>query len=126
MNNRPPQTERRNITEAIAEAESTPIQFLPKERAIYIRDMVKKIETLKKLGKTNDEIKAEVSTFERDYKNLFDMITAPIGYDKQDLLTMLAMLDRMGKGDLNQHQASVIVGQRLAAKYIKPEDLPPP
>jgi hypothetical protein len=48
------------------------------------------------------------------------MVTQPGGYNKQSLKTMLVMLDRMGSGELSQHQASVIVGQRLADTYIKP------
>jgi hypothetical protein len=41
--------------------------------------------------------------------------------DNASFRTMLAMLDRMGSGDLTQHQASVIVGQRLHDTYIKPQ-----
>ena len=40
---------------------------------------------------------------------------------------MLAMLERMGTGDMTQDQASVIVGQRLYDTFIKPnigEDKP--
>ena len=36
------------------------------------------------------------------------------------LKSMLALLDRMGQNSLSQHQASVIVGQRLAEKFIRP------
>jgi hypothetical protein len=35
---------------------------------------------------------------------------------------MLAMLDRMGSGQLNQHEASVIVGQRVFDAFVKPMD----
>lgn len=117
--------DRRNIREAIRDAEKEKLKFLPNERAKYVRDTVALIEQYQSEGKTLDEIKKLVGTFVRDYKNLFEMITAPGGYDKQNLKTMLALLDRMGAGDLTQHQASVITGQRLAAKYIKPEQLEP-
>jgi len=40
-------------------------------------------------------------------------------HDKQLLTTMIAMLDRMGEGSLTQHQASMIVGQRLFDKLKK-------
>ena len=76
--------------------------------------------SLLKMG-NYDEIKSKMPTFYQNYKNLFDMITNSRGYNKQDLKTMLAMLDRMGSGELTQHQASVIVGKRIADQYIKPE-----
>jgi hypothetical protein len=44
------------------------------------------------------------------------------------LRTMLALLERMGSGQMTQDQASVVVGQRLYDTYIKDkigEDKPP-
>lgn len=117
--------ERRNIREAIAEAQQTRHEFDAAARAKYVRDTVKEVETLQAQGKTMEEIKTLLPIFYRDYKNLFEMLTSPQGYSKETLKTMLAMLDRMGAGDLTQHQASVIVGQRVAEKYIKPDSIPP-
>ncbi len=112
--------ERRSDAERMAEAATRPLDFQPKERAQYIRDSLALIETYQTEGYTTEQIKEKVPTFVRDYKNLFEMVTQPGGYNKQSLKTMLAMLDRMGSGELTQHQASVIVGQRLADTYIKP------
>jgi hypothetical protein len=113
--------QRRNTREAMEEAATRPLDFDPKTRAQYVRDCVKQVETYQAEGLNYDQIKAKMPTFVRDYKNLFDMITNSRGYNKQDLKTMLAMLDRMGSGELTQHQASVIVGKRIADQYIKPE-----
>lgn len=110
----------RSDAERMAEAANRPLDFQPKERAQYVRDSITLVENYKKDGLTTEEIKEKVPTFVRDYKNLFEMITQPGGYNKQSLKTMLAMLDRMGTGELTQHQASIIVGQRLADTYIKP------
>lgn len=112
--------DRRSDAERMAEAATRPLDFQPKERAQYIRDSLALIETYQKEGLSTEQIKEKVPTFVRDYKNLFEMVTQPGGYNKQSLKTMLAMLDRMGSGELTQHQASVIVGQRLADTYIKP------
>lgn len=112
--------DRRTDAERMAEAANRPLDFQPKERAQYVRDSIDLVEKYQKDGFTTEEIKEKVPTFVRDYKNLFEMITQPGGYNKQSLKTMLAMLDRMGSGELTQHQASVIVGQRLADTYIKP------
>jgi hypothetical protein len=112
--------DRRSDAERMAEAASRPLDFQPKERAQYVRDSIALIEVYQQQGLTTEEIKEKVPTFVRDYKNLFEMVTQPGGYNKQSLKTMLAMLDKMGTGELTQHQASVIVGQRLADTYIKP------
>ena len=102
------------------EAESRALDFQPKERAQYVRDSIVLVEKYQKDGFSTEQIKEKVPTFVRDYKNLFEMLTQPGGYNRQSLKTMLAMLDRMGSGELTQHQASVIVGQRLADTYITP------
>ena len=34
---------------------------------------------------------------------------------------MLAMLDRMGEGNISQHQASVIIGKKLVDRYVTPQ-----
>jgi hypothetical protein len=112
--------DRKNIRDAIAEAESTPLGFLPKERAAFVRSMIATITSLRDQGKPVDEIQEQFPEFARDYKNLFETITSPSGYDKQNLKVMLAMLDRMGDGQLTQHQASVIIGKKLADQYITP------
>lgn len=111
---------RRNTREAMEEAANRPLDFEPKTRAQYVRDCIKLVEDYQEDGLSADEIKEKVPLFVKNYKNLFEMITMPGGYNKQSLKTMLALLDRMGTGELTQHQASVIVGQRLADTYIKP------
>ncbi len=112
--------DRRSDAERMAEAANRPLDFQPKERARYVRDTIALIEQYQSQGLTTEQIKEKVPTFVQQYKNLFEMITMPGGYNKQSLKTMLVMLDKMGTGELTQHQASVIVGQRLADTYIKP------
>ena len=110
--------ERRNTREAMAEAATRPLDFDPKTRAQYVRDCVAQVEQYKTQGLLIEEIKSKMPTFARDYQNLFEKLTSQDDY-KQELKTMLAMLDRMAGGDLTHHQASMIVGKRLADKYIK-------
>ena len=113
--------QRRNTREAMEEAAAKPLDFDPKTRAKYVRDSVVQLEEYQKEGLTSEQIKEKMPLFVRDYKNLVEMVTSPRGYNKQDLKTMLAMLDQMASGNLTQHQASVIIGKRLAEQYIKPE-----
>lgn len=112
--------DRRSDAERMAEAANRPLDFQPKERAQYVRDSIALVEVYQQQGFSTEQIKEKVPTFVQHYKNLFDMITMPGGYNKQSLKTMLVMLDKMGAGELTQHQASIIVGQRLADTYIKP------
>jgi hypothetical protein len=114
-------TDRRSDAERMAEAAARPLDFDAKSRASYVRHCIKQIEEYQAAGLNRDQIKDKMPTFVRDYKNLYEMLVSSQGYNKQDLKVMLAMLDRMGAGDLTQHQASVIVGKRLAEEYIKPE-----
>lgn len=116
----PPALERKSINEAIAEAQARPLEYDPQVRVKYVRDMVSTVGGHIESGKTKEEIAALESDFSEKYKNLFDTLTQTGGYNKQNLTTMLALLERMGQGELNQHQASVIVGQKLAEKYVNP------
>jgi hypothetical protein len=92
-----------------------------RDRASYVRSLISRTESLQKEGKTREEIEAALPEFKRDYEKLFEMVTRPGGYHKQSLTTMLAMLDRMGTGQLSQHEASVIVGQRVFDTFVKPQ-----
>lgn len=112
--------DRRSDAERMAEAANRPLDFQPKERAQYVRHSITEIEAYLNDGLTAEQIKEKLPAFVKSYKNLFEMVTQPGGYNKQSLKTMLAMLDRMATGEVTQHQASVIVGQRLADTYIKP------
>jgi hypothetical protein len=98
-----------------------------KDRARFVRESIAAVETLQREGKTPAQIEAAVPTFKRDYDKLYEMIMRPGGYHKQSLTTMLAMLDRMGSGQLTQHGASVIVGQRIYESFVKPQvdSIPP-
>ena len=109
-----------SIEEAIAEAKERPLDFPAKERATYVRAMVKRVATLKAAKRTVAEIEEQLPEFKRDHPYLFEMITENDTYDEASLNTMLTMLDRMGNGHVNHHQATVIVGERLASKYIQP------
>ena len=113
----PPRDTGPSFEQSLAEAEHRPLDFPAAERASYVRAMVARAQEFQRAGRSIDQIKELLPEFVRDYPRLFDMVTQEGGYDQQSLQTMLHMLDRMGAGNLNPHQASVIVGQRLLAKY---------
>ena len=115
----PPKDTGPSIEDSIKDAERRSLDFPATERALYVRAMVTRAQELKASGRSIDHIKEQLPEFARDYPHLFETITGE--YDPATLNTMLAMLDRMGQGGLNHHQATVIVGQRLAQKYIRPD-----
>lgn len=90
-------------------------------RASYIRSNLNKIQVLRAANKSESEIREAVGRFAEDYPTLFKKLLATDDPNESSLRTMLTMLEKMGTGDLTQHQASVIVGQRLHDIYIKPK-----
>lgn len=95
--------------------------IIAKTRSKYLKDNIDKVQTLKAQGKTKEEIQERVSAFVTDYPSLFKMLMNTDTYNEGSLRTMLAMLEKMGNSELDQNQASVIVGQRLHDIYIKPK-----
>jgi hypothetical protein len=117
-NNLPP-VQRQTISEATAEAEARPLEYNPNERAQYVRQHLRDIALWMSQGDSEDTIRQRVPDFAELYPELFKKII-----QKQDLSpiqSMLAMLDRMGEGRLSQHQASIIVGQKLVDRYVTPQ-----
>jgi arginine/lysine/ornithine decarboxylase len=113
----PPAIDAQTIEEATREASARPLDFSPSERALYVRTMVQRVTEFKRAGRSTADIRQLLPEFVRDYPHLFETLTQEGEYDEANLRVMLSMLDRMGAGNLNQHQASVIVGQRLYEKY---------
>lgn len=90
-----------------------------KDRASFIRQEITKVTVLKRQGKTFDELKEAAPEFANNYPHLFIMVSSEEGYDEATLHTMLVMLDRMASNKTTQHDASVVVGKRLASQYMK-------
>ena len=109
--------DRQSYEEASREAAVKPHEFDAKERSNYVRAMVARTVEYQRERKTVEEIKERLPEFARDYKHLFEMITSPEGYDASNLQVMISMLEHMDKGNLTQHDASVLVGKRLYSKY---------
>ena len=88
-------------------------------RASYVRTMITKIERYLNEGKTKEQIEKmpHIPEFKAKFSKLYETVMTP-GYDKQSLYTMLTLLEKMGRAEMSQHDASVIVGQRLFDKYV--------
>jgi hypothetical protein len=114
-----PVEQRKRIEEATAEAESRPLDYDPNARAGYIRSMLTDIPAWQEKGDSEEVIRARIPDFIERYPELFKKII-----EKQDLSPihgMLSMLDKIGDGKINQHQASVIIGKKLVDQYVTPQ-----
>lgn len=114
-----PPVHRQTMDEATAEAESRPLDYDPNVRATYIRNMMRDITLWMGQGDSEDAISQRVPDFVERYPELFKKLV-----NRQDLTpihSMLAMLDRMGEGNLSQHQASIIIGKKLVDRYVTPQ-----
>lgn len=111
--------DRRSTQESIQEAEQRQLDFNPVERATEIRTMLREIPLEMSRGKTEIQLKEQFQQYSEKYPELFKKIIN--NADLTPIRTMLSMLDKIGEGSLSTHQASIIVGQRLVDKYIKPQ-----
>lgn len=79
----------------------------------------------------NDHTKADIfgkkyPVFKEKYEKMFEIAcTRPLELDK--LRFMLKHLEKMRNNELDQHQASAKVGQKLYDQYVEPKirNLPP-
>ncbi len=106
------------VLAASKEAENAPTMFNPRDRMAYIKERVDEIRRLIALGQNDIQIKAALGSFVEQYPRLFEMAVQP-HFDYRQLNMMLGVMDRMA-GGMSQHQASVIVGQSLVDKFVKP------
>lgn len=115
---KPPDASNESILDAVEEAKDAPTLFAPRERAAYVKERVYEVRRLRALGKNDIEIKAALGDFVEKYPQLFQMAVEP-RFDERQFNLMLGLLDKMA-GGMSQHQASVIVGQSLVDKFVKP------
>ncbi len=110
---------RESLSEMTREAEARGLEYNPAERVANVRATIDHILRWKAEGKTRQEIEETLGSFCSEYPTLFQKVMEP-NPDMNMLKSMLVLMDRMGAGSVTQHQASVIVGQRLAEKFIRP------
>jgi hypothetical protein len=114
-----PPVHRQSMEEAVAEAESKPLEYNPKQRAQYIRTMLRDIALWMSQGDSKETIEERVPQFVESYPELFKKIITR--QDLSPIQNMLTMLDRMGEGNLSQHQASIQIGKNLVDRYVTPQ-----
>jgi len=136
----PNRIDKQSIEDATREAESRALDFNPRERAALIRRMIVLIPRAIAVGMTDRDIGLqdgfkqaspfepelavnpeykEIRAFADAYPELFKKIVGQ--QDLTPIRTMLAMLDKIAEGQISTHQASILVGQKLVDRYVKPQ-----
>lgn len=116
--NKRPTVPLESIDEATAKAESRSIDFNPRVRARFIREMIDDINIWLSQGLTEEQIREKVPEFAEKYPELFNKLIKQ--EDLSPIQSMLAMLDKMAEGNITQHQASIVIGKTLVDKFINP------
>lgn len=132
--------DKQSIDEATREAENRALDFDPAERAALIRKMLEEVPRAVAAGMTAEDLGlqngfkqgppsaqdptinpryAHIKEFAERYPELFKKIVGQ--QDLTPIRHMLQMLDKMAEGRMTTHQASVIVGQKLVDRYVKPQ-----
>lgn len=75
------------------------------------------------LKQSKEQIKSAHSEFAENKPQLFDMITSS-QCDDSVLNQMMGAFNAVNTGSLTQHDASVLVGEKLVDTFVKP-NLPP-
>ena len=117
--NKRPTVPLESIDEATAKAESRSIDFNPRVRARFIREMIDNVNIWLSNRLTEEQIREKVPEFAEKYPELFSKLIKRD--DLSPIHSMLLMLDRMAEGNITQHQASIIIGKTLVDKFISPE-----
>ena len=116
--NKRPTAPLESIDEATSKAESRSLDFNPRVRARFIREMIDDINIWLSQGLTEEQIREKVPEFAEKYPELFSKLIKQ--EDLSPIQSMLAMLDKMAEGNITQHQASIVVGKTLVDKFINP------
>jgi hypothetical protein len=117
--NKRPTAPLESIDEATSRAESRSIDFNPRVRARFIREMIEDVNIWLTQGLTEEQIREKVPEFAEKYPELFSKLIKKD--DLSPIHSMIAMLDKMAEGNITQHQASIIIGKTLVDKFISPE-----
>jgi hypothetical protein len=121
MSQRPPApVERKSAQEALRESEERPLDFDPTTRSSFLKTAVNDVLQMKSEGKTEEFIRSAVPEMVHSYPELFRKLMS--GEEITPLLGMIALLDKIGSGEVSHHGASVAVGRALAERYM-PENV---
>ena len=88
-------------------------------KSARVREMILDIEDAMKT-KTPAQIGTEFADYQKEFPSIFAMLLKK-DYRRDILAMMVDQLDKMERGDVSQHNASVNVGTILVDRIVKPQ-----
>jgi len=88
-------------------------------KSARVREMILDIEEAMKT-KTPAQIGAEFADYQKEFPSIFAMLLKK-DYRRDILAMMVDQLDKIERGDISQHNASVNVGTILVDRIVKPQ-----
>jgi len=88
-------------------------------KSARVREMILDIEEAMKT-KTPAQIGTEFADYQKEFPSIFAMLLKK-DYRRDILAMMVDQLDKMERGDISQHNASVNVGTILVDRIVKPQ-----
>jgi len=88
-------------------------------KSARVREMILDIEEAMKT-KTPAQIGTEFADYQKEFPSIFAMLLKK-DYRRDILAMMVDQLDKMERGDVSQHNASVNVGTILVDRIVKPQ-----
>jgi hypothetical protein len=88
-------------------------------KSARVREMILDIEDAMKT-KTPAQIGTEFADYQKEFPSIFAMLLKK-DYRRDILAMMVDQLDKMERGDISQHNASVNVGTILVDRIVKPQ-----
>lgn len=88
-------------------------------KSARVREMILDIEDAMKT-KTPAQIGTEFADYQKEFPSVFAMLLKK-DYRRDILAMMVDQLDKMERGDVSQHNASVNVGTILVDRIVKPQ-----
>lgn len=88
-------------------------------RSIVVRRMILEIEEALKT-ETPAQVSSRFADYQKDYPKIFELLISG-SYTRDILAMMIDQLERVERGSVSQHNASVAVGTILVDRVVKPQ-----
>lgn len=88
-------------------------------KSVRVRRMIEEVEAAL-TTQTPAVVSSQFAEYQKEFPKIFEMLLTR-SYRREFLTMMLAQLERMERGAVSQHDASVAVGTVLVDEIVKPQ-----
>jgi hypothetical protein len=89
------------------------------KRSVRIRRMIAEVESAL-ASETAAQVSARFADWQKEFPRIFEMLLTRT-YNREFMENMIAQFERVERGAVTQHNASVAVGTMLVDKIVKPQ-----